>query len=141
MNFEIDFYNDITNGHTSNLSHPTPQPVRTRLGLKSGLNKSGTGSRGGNKDKDKINLNENITGESVIKMKYIHPGSVYGCSWCPHDSKIIVTCCLDHKLRVFDYTLQGYICIFYYLNVDSLPYAFGWSVFLCRIMHFVTTSL
>jgi hypothetical protein len=27
----------------------------------------------------------------------------------------------------------GKICIFYYLYVDSLTYAFGWSVFLCRI--------
>jgi hypothetical protein len=27
----------------------------------------------------------------------------------------------------------GYICIFYYLYVDSITHAFGWSVFLCRI--------
>jgi hypothetical protein len=26
-----------------------------------------------------------------------------------------------------------YFCIFYYLYVDSLTYAFGWSAFLCRI--------
>jgi cell division cycle protein 37 len=29
--------------------------------------------------------------------------------------------------------LFSYICIFYYLYVDSLIYAFGWSAFLCRI--------
>jgi WD40 repeat protein len=115
MKFEIDLYNDgNSNGNTSTPSHTTPRPVRTRLGLKSGLNKPGPG--GGVKDKDKINLNENGPGESVIKMKYIHPASVYGCSWCPHDSKIIVTCCLDHKLRVFDYTLQGKLQLKYVLN-------------------------
>jgi hypothetical protein len=26
-----------------------------------------------------------------------------------------------------------YICVFYYLYVDFLTYAFGWSAFLCRI--------
>jgi hypothetical protein len=29
--------------------------------------------------------------------------------------------------------LFRYICIFYYLYVDSLTYAFRWSAFLCRI--------
>jgi hypothetical protein len=28
---------------------------------------------------------------------------------------------------------EGDICIIYYLYVDSLSYAFGWSAFLCRI--------
>jgi hypothetical protein len=34
-----------------------------------------------------------------------------------------------------------YIYIFYYLYVDSLTYAFGWSAFLCRIRFFNTLSL
>jgi hypothetical protein len=29
--------------------------------------------------------------------------------------------------------LLCYICIFYYLYVDSLTYAFGWPAFLCKI--------
>jgi hypothetical protein len=31
-----------------------------------------------------------------------------------------------------------YICIFYYLYVDSLTHTFGWSAFLCRIRFYDT---
>jgi hypothetical protein len=34
---------------------------------------------------------------------------------------------------IFIVGLFCYICIFRYLYVDSLTYAFGWSAFLCRI--------
>jgi hypothetical protein len=56
------------------------------------------------------------------------------------------------EILVFLYSFMGrlfwlfivglfcYICIFYYLYVDSLTYTFGWSAFLCRI-RFVTPSL
>jgi hypothetical protein len=50
--------------------------------------------------------------------------------------------------RTYDVMVEGvgvvqvcYICIFYYLYVDSLIYVFGWSVFLCRIRFFFAPSL
>jgi hypothetical protein len=39
-----------------------------------------------------------------------------------------------------DITGLLYLHIFYYLCIDSLTYAFGWSAFLCR-SRFVTPSL
>lgn len=135
MKFEMDLYNENSNGHVSNLSHTSPQPARTRLGLKSGLNKSGPSPRGGIKDKDKINMNENVMGESVIKMKYMHPASVYGCAWCPNDSKIIVTCCLDHEIRVFDYTLQGKFQLKYLLQGHTArAFVASWSPLLPGVL-------
>jgi hypothetical protein len=41
-------------------------------------------------------------------------------------SKVFIFC-------FFIFGLFCYICIFYYLYVDSLPYAFIWSPFMCRI--------
>jgi hypothetical protein len=48
---------------------------------------------------------------------------------------------MDGVFCLFIVGLLCYICIFYYLCVDSLTYAFGWSAFLYRIRFCDTLSL
>ena len=40
--------------------------------------------------------------DSNILFKYSHPAAVYGCSWCPTHSNVIVTGCHDGVVRVFN---------------------------------------
>jgi len=42
--------------------------------------------------------------DSVIHMRYVHPAPVFGASWCPFVSNILVTGCQDGDVRVLDYS-------------------------------------
>jgi hypothetical protein len=46
--------------------------------------------------------------------------------------KLNQSVCAAHKTQYDRSSSTGYICVFF-LYVDSLTYAFGWSAFLCRI--------
>lgn len=38
------------------------------------------------------------TAESVIRMRFTHPGPVFGCSWSPHSQHVLATGCQDGKV-------------------------------------------
>jgi hypothetical protein len=89
------------------------------------------------KENDKKNIYNDLLYISKYK-EYV----VFGFLACPELLlQVFIYFFMGGLFWLFIFGLFFYICIFYYLYVDSLTYPFGWSAFLCRIRFCDTLSL
>jgi hypothetical protein len=72
-----------------------------------------------------------IRNDTGLVLSYWHEGDLYPDSNLYPGSDSAIQVCEIFWLYIVG--LFCYICIFNYLHVESLTYAFGWSAFLCRI--------
>jgi WD repeat-containing protein 17 len=107
----------------SSRSSGSSQPLRARLGDKP------LGSR-------KLSSNsEEALDISDIKLKFLHPGAVYGCAWSTHCSTILATCCIDSNVRVFDCAQHGKSVVLYMLAGHiSKVFLSSWSPLLPGVL-------
>jgi WD40 repeat protein len=79
-------------------STSSSQPSRMKVGLASQSATSRRRSQSGQ---------EGAVAASDIQLRFVHPAPVFGCAWSKHSSILLVTCCQDGNVRVFDCALHG----------------------------------
>lgn len=65
-------------------------------------------------------------GNAIMRMRFTHPGPVFGSAWCPHNCHFLATGCQDGLVRVFDFTLN--FPLLYELNAHTArSFNVAWS--------------
>ena len=77
------------------------------IGAPSQMSRIRLGALGGKSHRKNAASSDGAVTPSDVKLKFMHPASVFGCAWSKHSREILVTCCLDSNVRVFNCTLSG----------------------------------